>query len=310
MPTPITSVTDGGRTTVADLVGAPLAIPARVIELLEGASIVEALLRDAGTNTNGLVSFEESTPLFLDGDVATVAEFGEIPVAAGQRGIPRISVGLKDALGIRVSREMRDENKLDQVNTQLRQLVNTMIRAELRALRALFLNPAIPAIPAAAAWDTPSARIRHDLFAAQEIVASSKPDTGQEDDTYSFEADTIAMHGGLKPVLLDNDEFLAIYKDALAEENPAYTGTLPRTVGGMTGLTSRFWPRDRVLVTEAGTVGFWSDTRALEVTPLYGEGGGPNGGPTESWRSDASRKRVLGVDQPKAACWITGVRTP
>jgi len=310
MATTITSVTDGGRTTVADLVGAPLAIPARVIEMLSGASIVEALLRDAGGNTNGLVSYEESTPLFLDGDEETVAEFGEIPVAAGQRGLPRIAVGLKRALAIRVSREMRDENKIDQVNTQLRQLVNTMIRAELRGLRALLLNPAIPTIPAAAAWDTSGARIRHDIFAAEEVIGSAKPATGQDDDSFSFEADTIAMHGGLKPVLMDNDEFLAIYKDSLAEENPAYTGTLPRTIGGLTGLTSRFWPRDRVLVTEAGTVGFYSDTRPLESTPLYGEGGGPNGGPTESWRSDTSRKRVLGVDQPFAACWITGVRTP
>jgi len=309
MPTTITSVTDGGRTTVSDLTGAPLAIPARVIDMLAGASIVEELLRDAGGNTNGLVSFEESTPLFLDGDVATVAEFGEILVAAGQRGIPRISVGLKEALAIRVSREMRDENRMDQVNTQLRQLVNTMTRAELRALRALLLNPAIPTIPASAAWDTPGARIRHDLFAAEEIIASAKPNTGQEDDTYSFEADTVAMHGGLKPLLLDNDEFLAIYKDALSEENPVYTGVLPRTIGGKRGLTSRFWPRDRVLVTEAKTLGFWSDTRPLESTPLYGEGGGPNGGPTESWRSDTSRKRVLGVDQPLAACWITGVRS-
>ncbi|GAA2022486.1 hypothetical protein WDZ16_12975 [Pseudokineococcus marinus] len=309
MPTTVTSVTDGGRTTVADLVGAPLAIPARIIEMLQGTSVIPALLRDAGANTNGLVSFEESTPLFLGDDVATVAEFGEIPVAAGQRGLPRISIGLKDALGIRVSLEMRDENKLDQVNTQVRQLVNTMLRAEVRALRATLLNPAIPTVPAAAAWDTPTARIRHDIFAAQEIVASAKPDTGQDDDTFAFEADTVVMHGGLKPALMDNDEFLAIYKDGLAEENPAYTGTLPRTIAGMTGLTSRFWPRDRVLVTEAGTVGFWSDTRPLGVTPLYGEGGGPNGGPTESWRCDATRKRVLGVDQPKAACWITGVRS-
>ena len=65
-----------------------------------------------------------------------------------------------------------------------------------------------------------------------------------------------------------------------------------------------------MLVLERGTVGFYSDTRALQATELYPEGNGPNGGPTESWRSDATRKRVMGVDQPLAACWITGVRTP
>ena len=40
---------------------------------------------------------------------------------------------------------------------------------------------------------------------------------------------------------------------------------------------------------------------------MYPEGNGPNGGPTESYRSDASYKRAIAVDQPKAAMWLTGV---
>lgn len=308
MTTNVLSITDGPRTTVADLIGNPLMIPARVLELLANAFLAEALLRDAGGNSNGLVSYSESTPLYLGADVELVAEFAEIPVGVGQIGLPRIAVGTKKGLGVRVSREMRDENKLDDVNRQLTQLVNTFIRAEERALRALLANPAVPTIAASAAWTGPTGKPRHDIANAMEVIGSATPNDTADDDSLGFLADTVAMPSSIAPVLQDNPDFLSVYKDSLAPDSIAYTGRMPRDVLGLAALTSRSWPSDRVLVLERGTVGFYSDTRVLESTGLYGEGGGPNGGPTESWRSDTTRKRVLGVDQPKAACWITGVR--
>lgn len=308
--TSVLSVSDGPRTTVDDLVGNPMLIPARVLELLANMFLSETVLRNAGANANGLVSFAESTPLYLDDDVEQVAEFGEIPVGAGQRGLPRIVYATKKALGVRISREMRDENRVDDVNRQITQLVNTFVRAEERVLRALLDNPAVPTIAAGAAWDTASGRPRRDLANAQEVIGSATPDTSQEDDLLNFNADTSVFPGAIAPILMDNDNFLSVYKDALAPESIAYTGKMPREVLGMAGLKSYSWPTDRVLVCERKTVGFYSDARPLESTGLYGEGGGPNGGPTESWRSDTSRKRAKGLDQPKAACWITGVVTP
>jgi len=308
-PIPALSVSDGPQVTVSALVGNPLLIPARILDLLNNRFISEALLRNAGANGNGLVSYSESTPLYLDDDVEFVAEFSEIPVGVGQIGIPRIAVAIKKGKGVRVSKEMRDENRLDDVNRQITQLTNTMIRAEERVLRQLLLNPAIPTIAASAAWDTAGSRPRRDIANAMEVVGSATPNATAADDNLGFLSDTIAMPSSLTPVLLDNDQFLAVYKDSLAEQNIAYTGKLERDVLGLTALQSRSWPSDRVLVCERGTLGFYSDTRPLEVTPLYGEGGGPNGGPTETWRSDATRKRAIGIDQPKAACWITGVRS-
>ena len=75
-------------------------------------------------------------------------------------------------------------------------------------------------------------------------------------------------------------------------------------------IQSRTFPADKALILERGTVGFYSDTRPLQFTALYPEGNGPNGGPRETWRSDASHKRVMGLDQPKAAIWLTGLVTP
>lgn len=311
MPVGVLSVSDGGRTTVADLIGAPMTIPARVLSLLgPNRFLSQTLLRDAGRNPNGLVSYSESTPLYLGSDVETVAEFAEIPVAAGQIGSPRIAYALKKGLGIRVSREMRDENRMDLVNTQVTQLANTMIRADEYALRAILLDPSIPTIAATSIWTGATPKIRRDLANAAEVVGSATPNVTPADDFLGFEPDTIVLPSSIAPVLLDNAEFLAVYKDTLATENIAYTGALPRDIIGMAALKSRFWPKDRALVLERGTVGFYSDTRPLESTGLYGEGNGPNGGPTESWRSDTTRKRAMGADQPKAACWITGIQAP
>lgn len=305
------SVSDGPRITVDTLVGNPMLIPARVLELLANQFLSEALLRNAGPNTNGLVQYAESTPLYLGSDVETVAEFAEIPVGVGQIGLPRIAVGTKKGLGVRVSKEMRDENKIDAVNLQITQLTNTMIRAEERALRRLLSDPSIPTIAASVAWTDPNSKVRHDLAAAQEVVASAKPDGVVDDDEFfGFEPNTSVFPGAITPVLLDNEEFLKVYSFGQSSESIAYTGKMPGDVLGMAALRSRSWPRDRVLVCERGTLGFYSDTRPLQSTGLYGEGGGPNGGPTETWRSDTTRKRVIGADQPKAACWITGIVQP
>lgn len=310
MTYPVVGVGDGARTTVDTLVGAPLAIPAKILELLDTSFLTDVVFRDAGDNTNGLVSFEESTPLFLDAEVEDVAEFAEIPVGAGQRGLPRIAVGTKKGLGVRVSKEMRDENKLDDVNRQITQLTNTMIRADARALRAALTSSTIPTIAATAAWGTSGSKSRRDLANAQEVVASAKPAGFTQEDVFGFVADTVIMPGSIGPVLMDDEDFLKVYVGDLANQNIAYTGKLPRDVLAMAGLLSRFWPADRALVLQRKVVGFRSDTRRLQVTPLYPEGNGPNGGPTESWRSDATRKRVVGVDQPLAACWITGITEP
>lgn len=308
MPVGVLSVGDGGRTTVSQLVGAPMALPARMLKLLDNAFISESLLRNGGSNKNGMVKFEEETPLYLDGDLQDVAEFGEIPVVGGQRGLPRIAVANKKGFGVRVSKEMQDENDMDAVNIQLTQASNSAIRAQERALRAALQNPAIPTIAATAAWGGTTAKIRRDLANAQELIADAKPAASQGDDLLGFEADTIVFPGSIKPLLLDNEEFLKVYKDSLSTEDIRYTGKMPKQVLGMDALTTRTWPKDRVLVLMRNVVGFYSDTRPLTSTGLYPEGNGPHGGPTESWRSDTTYKRVIGIDQPRAAVWITGVQ--
>ncbi len=311
MPTtPVVVSSDGPRFTVNDLIGNPMLVPTKLKELMTNIFISTALLRNAGGNDNGLVRYTEGDPSFLDTDVQDVAEYGEIPVAAGRVGVPRIAVGTKRALGIRISREMRDRNKIDAVNKQIRQLRNTFERADDNVIRSLLQSAAVPTMPVDNAWDTADGNPRLDLALARKEIGQAAPDVaagGSDQEWYGFRPDTIVVNDGLLPVLLDNEKFLKVFQGNIADQSIAYTGAMPARVFGCDVITTMAFPDDKILMLERGTVGFYSDERPLEFTGLYPEGGGPNGGPNESWRSDASHIRVYGLDQPKAALWLTGI---
>ena len=310
MATNLVSVSDGSRLTVSDLVKNPLFIPTKLKELIENQFISEALLRNGGKNDSGVVTFREGDPTFLDDDVQDVAEFGEIPVSAGKLGLPRAVYATKKALGVRVSKEMIDENDVDAVNKQITGLKNTFIRANDRGAKALFSSPTVPTLPVSAAWDDPNGKPRTDLAKAIEQISTAAPAEATEDEYFGFEPDTIVLHPGLLATLMDNEQILKVYQGNVANESIAYTGAIPGQIMGLNVIKSRTFPVDKALILERGTVGFYSDTRPLQFTALYPEGGGPNGGPRETWRSDASHKRAIGLDQPKAALWLTGLVTP
>jgi hypothetical protein len=311
MPTtPVVVSSDGPRFTVADLIGNPLAIPTKLKERMANIFISTTLLRNAGGNNNGLVSYTEGDPSFLDTDVQDVAEFAEIPVAAGRMGVPRIAVGTKRALGVRVSREMRDRNKIDAVNKQMTQLANTFERADDNVIKALLGSAAVPTLPVDEPWDTAEGNPRLDLALARKEVTRAAPDAdagGSAQEWYGFRPDTVVINDGLLPVLMDNEKFLKVYQGNVADMSVELKGELPDRIFGMQVVTSMAFPDDKILLLQRGVVGFYSDERPLEFTGLYPEGGGPNGGPTESWRSDASHIRVYGLDQPKAAIWLTDI---
>jgi hypothetical protein len=307
MAVTVASVSDGPNITVRQLVGDPLLVPARVLEMLDNSFLTDVVFRNAGGNEAGLVTFDESTPLFLAGDPEDIAEYGEIPISTGQRGVPKLAVGVKRGLGIRISREMIDENRVGDVNRQLIQLRNTMVRAEEKALKTLLLAASIPSITASATWST-TGTPRKDIANAMQTVAGAITPGGTTEDVLGFIPDTLILPQTATAGLMGNADWNTVYAAGQnAAEDIRYTGRLPGQVLGLTPLQTYFWPTNKALVIQRGIVGLRSDTRPLESTPVYPEGNGPNGGPRESFRSDTTRKRVLAVDQPLAACWINGI---
>lgn len=310
MATSIVSVSDGNRLTVSDFVKNPLWIPTKLKELIQNQFISEALLRNGGKNEAGLVGYHEGDPTFLDSDIQDVAEFGEIPVSAGRKGTPRVAFANKRGLAVRVSKEMIDENNVGEVNRQILALKNTFIRANDRAAKVLLQSAAVPTMAVSDPWDDPAGKPRTDLAKAIEQITTAAPADATTDEYYGFEPDTLVLHPALLATLMDNDQILKVYNGNVANESIAYTGVIPGELMGLTVIQSRTFPVDKALALERGTIGFYSDTRPLQFTALYPEGNGPNGGPRETWRSDATHKRAMGLDQPKAGLWLTGLVTP
>lgn len=307
MTTPVVTMGDGPRITVSDLVGNPLMIPTKIKELMMNQFISEALFRDAGANSAGIVAYTEGDPMFLDGDVQDIAERGEIPIAIGRRGTPVVAYANKRGLGIGVSLEMIRENKVGDVQRQITQLTNTFIRADDKVARTLLQSSAVPSLAITNDWDGVNGNPRLDIARAIRQIADAAPSVASSDESYGFQADTIVMNPGLLPTLLDNDKFLKIYNGNVASEHPAFKGAIPSQILGLDVILSKAWPLAEVCVLQRGVVGFYSDTWPLEITGLYPEGNGPLGGPTQTYRCDATHKRAIALDQPKAAYRLTGV---
>ena len=310
--TGVISISDGPRTTVADLIGSPMMVPTKQKELMQGIFISEDLLRDAGPNPTGLVGYTEGDPSFLIGDVEDIAEFAEIPVTYGEMGVPRVGVSNLRGLGVRISRQMRDKNQMDRVNKQMVQLRNTFRRADDRTIRALLMSNAVPTMPVATPWDQANSKPRLDIGLGIKEITFATPtgDIASDEEWLGFNPDTIVLNPGILPVLLDNEDFQKVYNGNAAADNPSLNWQMPGTINGRTIIGSLSFPEDRLFICERKTLGFYSDTRPLEFTGLYPEGNGPNGGPTETWRADTTHERVIAIDQPKAGLWLTGLVTP
>ncbi|MBM4492603.1 hypothetical protein GS436_02900 [Rhodococcus hoagii] len=307
MPKNITSAYDGETLTVDSMLKDPTWIPQRVINNLDGAFVESALFRNGGSNDSGVVAFREAADPFLDEEAEEVAEFAEIPVSTVGDGKVRSVIGQKTAKSIRVSYEMRHENKVDRVSQQITALQRTMIRSGVNAALAAFNAANTPNAPASAAWTGSGGDPSKDIFDAIEEIEAAGVD-GDETKNFGYSPNAILAHPRAITTLIRNDKIQSKYIGDLASENPLYKGTMPITICGLTVLRSRWMDPTKVTVLETGVAGFYSDTYPLQMTPVYEEGGNSGaGGPTMSWRSDAFRKRILGVDNPGAVFTITGI---
>lgn len=302
----IQSVQDGPRLTVSAIVKQPTLIQRRIVSLLENQFIVDSLLRRLPPTQSGAYVYEESTPLFADGEAAIVEEFGEIPVISGQVGERKVAMTIKRALAMLISQEMVNRNDIDRVNTQTKQIVNTMIRTwETAFFMSLLNHPDVPTMAASAAWDDPTSKIRYDIAEGTSVIE----DAGMADQAgnyFGFSPNTLVIGKRTRTDLITSDDFMKAFSDKLVDQSPAYTGTLPGNFVGLNVLVSRELDRlapGKALLLERGTVGGIGDERPLRTTPLYEKR------ETETWRSDTVRQSAIVLDQPKAALWITGVRS-
>lgn len=308
----IASQSDGPRLTAAYMTKNPTVVPRRILSTLQNQFMADSLLRKLPPTQSGTYLFEESTPLFAEGDAPIVGEFGEIPVISGRAGARKVAVTVKRALGLRISIEMKNRNNIDKVNTQVTQIKNTFVRTwETAFVNGLLLHPDIHRITAGAPWDDPASAIREDLQEGTNAIENSALADAPAEDFFGFSPNTLVIGRNVRDALMLSDDFNKAYVDNKADESVLYTGRLPGRFFNVDAIMisremDRLSPTGALLL-ERKTVGGIGDERPLSSTPMYPEGNGPNGGPTESWRSDTVRQSAIVIDQPKAACLIEDV---
>lgn len=311
MPTPRQYSNQGPRITVNSMIKDPLLIRQRMINMTDQQFIMEALLRQAPPADAGVILYNESTPLFTDDDASVIAEAAEIPLVQGQDGIPKAAYTIKTGMGIEITREMRDRNRVDLVTTRMVQVRNTIVRHWERRLFAALLA-AVPAgntitLGATASWTGGTAgsiKIRNNLIDASQLVREAQV-PGQDSSFLGFEPDTLVISTRTMAAMMKDDDFRKAYEGSpLAERNPYYTGQLEKNVMGLNIMTSRFMNDDYAFLLERKTVGGYSDERPLQTSPTYEDKD------REIWRSNVVRRTAVFIDQPFAVAKIDNIVAP
>jgi hypothetical protein len=303
-PISVVSYEDGPKLTVNDLLKDPTVIPRRMLDMTKQKFVADQLLRGGPSAVSGVAKFYSSTPLFSMTQTQIVGEFGSIPVAVNDLGQLMLTQTTKRGLGMRVSREMHDRNDVDAVNTQISQVSNTMVRdwdgvfmAALLAAVGISGQTVAASLP----WSNAGGIPRNDIMNARQLIlAATLP--GTTDNFLAFSPDTIVLSMFDVAVLLENAQIWQPWVGGnIANLNPQVTGQIPATLFGMDAWATWHLAAGTALVMERNTVGFISDERPLEATPMdYNVN-------EEHWRSNVTRVSAVGIDQPYAVASITGI---
>lgn len=305
----LTSAYGGDRLTVSEMMKDPTFIPQIVLDELDGAFLEEAIFRNGGTN-EGVVAYREAAAPYLNDDAEDVAEFAEIPVSDMNTGKLRSIIGLKNGLAVRVSREMVKFNQSDKLGQQITALKNTMVRNGIRATLAGFEASGIQPLTVSTNWETTGADPMRDFRQAKRLISKARPDDRPDDPDalFGYKADTLVANEATIDLALFHESVQRYYNGNAAVENPAYTGITPQTISNLRVVTNEFIPEGVAYVMQSGTAGFISEADPLTITEMYSESGENGfGGSRQSWRTDAFRNRIIGVDNPKAVVKITGI---
>lgn len=312
---PVQSSTDGARLTVNQMVGAPTFIPERVVTDIKDQFLIESVFRQGPPASTGTVGFEESAPMYADGEPEVIAEGGEIPLVGTSRGLSRVLSTTKRGFGLQITRETRDRNDTGEVQKRMRMLRNTLTRAWDRLFQDVILNhPGVHSMAAAQPWysnafepsgsQSTGRSIRYDITQAETLIVDSTPDEeNRPEDFFGFEPDVLIIPRSCAAGFKDNDAVNEVFAHGvLADEQIRYTGVMPRRFYGQNVLISRTLPPDVAVLLERGTSGFISDERRLQGTPMEYKSR------TEVWESYFTRRSVAGLDQPKSVTIISGIR--
>lgn len=307
----ITSVDDGPRLTVSQLVKSPTLVPKRIVQMAGQGFMVDQLLRQGPPIPGGSLIFSESEPLYADENPMNVEEFGEIPLTTTSTGEMRVAKSVKKALGFRISQESIDRNNFDKVSQDMTKLKNSFAKT----YEDVFLSALMAALgtytssntwvntAASSAGQGIYADLAKVIYNIQNADADTSNGTGEQ--KFHFEPDTIVLNNRVVSLMLLNADIAKVLGVGdVASRQPLVTGDATELFMKAFGLrivkSWRLSP-DKAIILQSKVVGGVSDERKLGATPLYEHK------PTETWRSDVTRMSAVFIDQPKAGLVVTGI---
>lgn len=304
---PIQTVTsqDGPKITLNAYLKDPLLVPTVVVNMMDQGFLADAILRRAGAADAGVVRYSESTPIYADSTVRVRAEMAEVPIAQGSLGSPNVAYTSDRSLSVVITDEDRRRSNLDKLNVRMMQVKNSIIQAWDQAfvtavtgnagVNTLVLNSGTPGTWAGASYD-----IRNDILTAAKTIDTASDAQGSQ---FGFEADTLIVNKNTKYDILRSTQFQTPYVGNIASENLKYTGVLPQKILNYDVITvpTNILANGTAILIQRNVAGFIADEVPLNATALYRDE------PRKIWRSDVQRVSAVGLDQPKAACIITGV---
>lgn len=301
MPTPVVGSFDGARLTVNSILKRPGVIRERVLQLADQQFITDVVLRKVQDIPSGVLTYDESTPIFADVNPLQVAEGAEIPLATTSEGTPKTVRSVKYASGVRITEEMRRRNDIDKLNRDITRVVNSMKATwENRFLALALANFATT--PAGTVWAS-ATTVRQVLASAMLAIQLADADSSNQTgvNKFGFEPDTLILHHARAMDLALNADmnkyFVGSDRTAAADSL-----SLPGLLFGQFKVV-KSWRVDptQAILLESKTVGGYADERPLEVSNLYQDQ------TREMWRANVVRSSALFMDQPKAGIVITGV---
>lgn len=300
-PLPTVTSQDGPKITINAFLKDPLLVPTTVVAMMNQGFLADAILRRAGQADAGVVRFDESTPIYADSTVRVRAEMAEVPIAQGSLGNPANAYTSDRSLSVVITDEDKRRSNIDKLNVRMMQVKNSIIQAWDQAfITAVLGNGAVNTFTASGVWSGASYDIRNDILSAAKTIDTATDPQGSQ---YGFEADVLVVNKTTKYDLLRSNQFQTPYVGNIASENLKYTGKLPQKLLNydIVVVPSSVLANGTALLLQKGVAGFIADEVALNATALYRDE------PRKLWRSDVQRVSAIGLDQPKAACIITGI---
>lgn len=293
--------------TVEEILSNPTFLPETFNESFEGLEAHRLFFRSVPATSNIIGYYEQTSANFLEDDVESVAEFGEIPVSDPTASEMKALPIEKRGIGIRISHEQKVDNDLAAVQRELTARQNTWLRGEGRAALAALEAADVQEQQVLTAWNQEGSNPASDMLDAIELIQGAEDANGNY---FGYQPDVLWINPMTLTALKRNAEVQKLYIGDMAHENPFFkaVGEQPLLFGGLQVVADFTVPKDTAYLGVEGVTGFLAEREARHTTPWYEERGNSGiGGATMSYRSDLVHRRAFAVDAPKSLVKMTGL---